>query len=362
MDGAAARVALPHSSLMGWTTPQYSRTAVDIAGARLIEPMPDEFSFVDWEEREEALNVINNWRSSHSFPLNTFQTTLRRRARKVDPKADVAQRIKRLSSIESKLEKYDWLQLSDMQDIGGCRAVLTSTKKVYALVDAYRRTKVKHALDDHDDYIAKPKKSGYRGYHLIYKYVGDKSTIFNGLKIEVQLRSQLQHAWATAVETVGTFNRQALKSGFGEATWLRFFALMGSAIALRERTPLVPRTPRSEAELRDEIRACVGSLQVVERLDAYSAAVSVPHIVDVPNATYYLMVLDINRRQVNVRGFRSYLEGADELMKVEKAIANQATQDAVLVAVDSISALKRAYPNYFLDTHRFLDAVREAIG
>jgi hypothetical protein len=39
--------------------------------------------------------------------------------------------------------------------------------------------------------------------------------IYNDLKIEMQLRSQYQHAWATAVETVGTFIGQALKSSIG---------------------------------------------------------------------------------------------------------------------------------------------------
>src|ERR1019366_9744121 len=94
-----------------------------------------------------------------------------------------------------------------------------------------------------DDYVDHPKASGYRSYHLIYRYFSDKKATHNGLKIEVQIRSQLQHAWATAVETVGTFIQQALKSSQGEEDWLRFFALMGSAIAYREHGELVPDTP-----------------------------------------------------------------------------------------------------------------------
>ena len=43
--------------------------------------------------------------------------------------------------------------------------------------------------------------SGYRGVHLIYRYNSDRKTEYNTLLIEMQLRSQLQHAWATAVET-----------------------------------------------------------------------------------------------------------------------------------------------------------------
>ena len=88
-----------------------------------------------------------------------------------------------------------------------------------------------------DDYISAPKASGYRGVHLMYRYKSDKKkTIYNDLKIEMQIRSRYQHAWATAVETVGIFVGQALKTSMGDDRWLRFFALMGSAIAIREKT------------------------------------------------------------------------------------------------------------------------------
>ena len=64
------------------------------------------------------------------------------------------------------------------------------------------------------DYIAHPKSDGYRGVHYVYKYRSGSTpkAEFNSLRIEVQLRSRLQHAWATAVETVSTFTGQALKS------------------------------------------------------------------------------------------------------------------------------------------------------
>ena len=36
--------------------------------------------------------------------------------------------------------------------------------------------------------------------------------------------------------------------------------------------------------------------------------------------------------------------------------------DVVLVSVEPAATLKRAYPNYFLDTSVFLDTVREAVA
>lgn len=202
---------------MGWATPRYTRTQVDQAGVVLQHE-----NTCSSEELDSALEIVGNWRSSHNFPLNTFQIGLRRRARQFDGHCVVAQRIKRLSSIRWKLIRFPSIRLSQIQDIAGCRAVVKTTAQVNQLLGSFVNSDLKHKLDHVDHYIDTPRSSGYRGVHLIYKYYSDRNETYNGLKIEVQLRSALQHAWATAVEIVGTFTRQALKSSRGEADWLRF--------------------------------------------------------------------------------------------------------------------------------------------
>jgi ppGpp synthetase/RelA/SpoT-type nucleotidyltranferase len=169
------------------------------------------------DEYFDALDIVNNWRSSHSFPLNTFTVGLKRRAKGIDAQCIIAQRIKRMSSIELKLRRFPTMTKAQMQDLGGCRAVMSSVPAVNRLVKAYRSSDIKHPLQNCDDYITEPKSSGYRGVHLIYRYNSDRKQTYNSLKIEMQLRTHLQHAWATAVETVGTLQRQALKSSQGDA-------------------------------------------------------------------------------------------------------------------------------------------------
>src|SRR2546426_2985294 len=94
---------------MGWAVPHYSKTKVDAAGDTLIAAP----AALDANGRDEALTIINNWRSSHSYPLQAIKMTLRTRAKeKIDNRAIVAQRIKRLSSIESKLRRFDSMKLS----------------------------------------------------------------------------------------------------------------------------------------------------------------------------------------------------------------------------------------------------------
>jgi ppGpp synthetase/RelA/SpoT-type nucleotidyltranferase len=97
-----------------------------------------------------------------------------------------------------------------------------SSGEVEKLRKTYLASGLKHKLVGQDDYIANPKFSGYRGIHLVYSYFSDRKETFNGLKIEIQIRTQLQHAWATAVEIVGFFRRELLKSGEGDHVWKHF--------------------------------------------------------------------------------------------------------------------------------------------
>jgi (p)ppGpp synthase/HD superfamily hydrolase len=209
---AAARLCWPVDlPLVAWTQPLYRREQIREAGSVLIADLRSP------EDHEAALSITNNWRSAHGYPLNALQMNLRRIARKFDDDPIVAQRIKRLSSITGKLRRLDWLTLDEMQDLGGCRAVMSSVEAVEQVQDYCRDfSRMKHRLLQEDDYLARPKRSGYRGVHLIYAYAGESRSIYNGMKIELQLRSRLQHAWATSVETAGMFTAQALKSSSGD--------------------------------------------------------------------------------------------------------------------------------------------------
>lgn len=336
-----------------YTTPSFSRNQVDRAGRVLIDPTSS------LEELEYALTVINNWRTSHGFPLNTFMVGLKNRATRVDSSPLTAQRIKRLASIRSKLLRFKGLRLSQLQDFGGCRAVVQGMRSVSELVSLYQKGDLKHKLVRTDDYIAQPQPSGYRGVHLIYRYYSDKKATYNDMQIEVQLRTQQQHAWATAVETVGIFTRQALKSSEGEQDWLRFFALMGSAMAFAEGTSVVPSTHENIHDLIAELREYSNRLDVANRLRTYGAALQRLGELEL-NAHYFLLVLEPGTSTVTVAGYaRSKLERAqEEYLEIERNSLQGDDRLAVLVSVNSVNSLQRAYPNYFLDTQVFVETLR----
>jgi len=105
---------------MAWAKPQYNRGRVDAAGDTLLHPP------ISSDEYETALSVINNWRTSHGYPLQCLKMVLLGRAKSIESKALIAQRLKRLPSIELKLKNNPHMKLSQMQDLGGCRAVVRS--------------------------------------------------------------------------------------------------------------------------------------------------------------------------------------------------------------------------------------------
>lgn len=348
---------------MAWATPEYSKRRVNDAGAFVANYASSQID-EDFDKYLGALEIVNNWRTAHNFPLNTFHVGLKRRGKLIDSGIITAQRIKRLTSIEHKLSRFPTMTLSQMQDIGGCRAIMRSAKAVKQLCEAYASSDIKHALAANDDYVLTPKPSGYRGVHLVYKYFSDRKTDYNTLKIEIQIRSQLQHAWATAVETVGTLQQQALKSSQGEKDWLRFFALASSAFALREGTEPVPGTPISYRDLVSEMRDYVRSLDLAKRLQAYGHAMrflaSPQH--NKNDNHYFLLEMNPAQKSVQVTTFK-FSESTlanQKYLEVERKLKGTMGAEAVLVSVDSLDAVRKAYPNYFLDTEVFVRLIREA--
>ena len=136
-----------------------------------------------------------------------------------------------------------------------------------------------------------------------YRYRNLRVPAYDGLRVELQLRSRHQHTWATAVETMGTFLGQALKSSEGEAEWLDFFSLAGAAFAHLEGTPPVPGySELSKLEAYDAADAEATRLRIREQLSAFTVAMDAISSDHRPGS-YRLVVLDLDKRQVSIATF-----------------------------------------------------------
>lgn len=327
----------------------YSKEKVKKAGRRLVAEDTSEDVYA------QSLEVLNWWRLQHAGPMRSVQTRLRYLVGHLGlDRSFVVQRLKRTPSILSKLERNPKMNLNQMQDIAGCRVVVRNLRDMYAYEKALSASPLAEHFIRGRDYYASPKASGYRGIHQVFRYAPSAPGAASGHFVEVQIRTRIQHAWATAVEIMSIFLGESLKSSQGSDEWLEFFRLAGDELAYYERRPfrMMPRMRRRNFA---RFRELALGLEVEKRLTAYSVSVKFSDRVNPKKTEYYLMKLDPHRQTVEIR---SYPKGASERATRDYLhFESDAGLDVVLVSADSVRLLKEGYQNYFADAHLFVQLI-----
>ncbi|TYC57612.1 (p)ppGpp synthetase [Marinobacter sp. BW6] len=325
------------------------------------------------DELNRAMDVLSYWRFEHEYALEKALELLRKETLKKDKSAIFAKRLKRYASIVSKLKRFRKMKLKNMQDIGGCRAIVSSEKKLYQVVRELRKKdnfKNGQGIIRYKDYVKNPKDDGYRGYHLI----GSFTDGFGGKKsIEIQVRTVIQHDWATALEIVDLFTGQALKSNQGKAEWKNFFRLVSDHFSLMESVHLFVSKSQQDQfyeyeriinENKDyfqsgiEIQEYESKLKVVKRLQAYAHSLKIAdeHISEHKVDGYVLLRVDTARKEVESTIFSSSNneEAERKYIEYEKESAKKTNLVVALVSTTAVGGIKEAYPNYFADSTDFL--------
>lgn len=329
-------------------TLEHSRKAIGRAGDILVQEE------LLTEEYNDALEKLSNWRASHVYPLLIIHKLLLSRAKKIDKKVLSAQRLKRIPSIVNKLKRYKSMKLHRLQDIGGCRVILSDINQVYDLKKDITKNFSNHLLVKENDYISEMKDSGYRGIHLIYKYQGKTHTSFNNHLIEIQLRTQLQHAWATSVEILGTYLNESLKSSQGNQEVLDFFKKVSLLFSFAEKNSIDMNTDSMKA-LKKSVLDDIKQLDIITKLKAFSVTTKSISKGDKKDG-YSLLNLDTSKMVVNIMHFKKVdLEYAvQEYLRLERESGSMNSDNIVLVSTQSVHNLKKAYPNYFADSNKFI--------
>lgn len=222
-------------------------------------------------EIKEAFHIANNWRDAHAYPMRSIRYSLIWFMRHHSLEGITAARLKRMQAIRRKLRRIPH-NMSQLQDLGGCRAILSSIADVRSLVSLLQ-DRTRHHIRAQDNYINNPKDDGYRSHHLMLNYRGKgAAAIHDDRRVEIQVRTRLQHSWATAVEAVGLFRQEDLKGNQGSPDWLRLFKLMSAEFAVAEGCPEPPGVPSHNNRLA-EIRNLAQALGATDMLDNLSYAV-----------------------------------------------------------------------------------------
>ncbi len=278
-----------------------------------------------------------------------------------------------MRSIVRKLQRdNNRFKLGTLDDIGGCRLIVGSVCEVYEaaqiLDDLLEHRKIK-------DYIAAPQRSGYRSYHAIYKVPVGGITY----RIEVQIRTRLQHLWATGVEAVGEVYGLEYKSPDVRASLEgeeqerdRFLMLSSHLFALEEGQPGVPDVIDDLAVVKREISTICETTHLLDDLRVARSGILVQADSD-ERDEYFLLCLSREIQFFDVFGFPEFQAANDEYQRLEKealwiedgndvVIAEPEFDNVVLVKAESAEAIKSSYLNYSLGVEDFIRQVEQASG
>ena len=317
----------------------------------------------DLIEVAEAVSKVNEWREQHLPVIELAMTRIQSLFSKNGINLIFSSyRLKRMTSIQYKLDLNPDMRLGGMQDIAGGRFVFSDVdvmRSAYSILT--QATLDQLEVVKRDDYVdERPKSSGSRSIHLDYKYHSPSNEDWDGMKVEIQLRTKLQHSWAMAVETAGLVTNTAMKSGQGSDEWQEFFQIISCLFAMKEGTILIP-TFCGETKVNllkrlqkiniknnffDQLLALKISVRVVEK-HGYQGDI-------------FLLFIDFNSKDLRIVSFaKDKVDEANVLYNKIETRINDKDNAAVLVSVSKYKELRDAYPSYFLDMADFNKHVKK---
>ncbi|AWA31093.1 (p)ppGpp synthetase [Flavobacterium magnum] len=326
------------------TFPGGSKTKVNKAGDSLKTDTID----------LEHYRIVDEWREAHRAVLNTFQAILRTRTK--GSNIIVAQRHKRRNTIIDKLFRFPDMELSRMDDVAGCRLIFSNTHELYEFRNKLHTARFAHKRRndiDKYDYIKRPKRSGYRGIHDVYSY-NVRSNVGKGLQgllIEIQFRTLIQHAWATTVEIIGIITENQPKFERGDKRYERAMILASEILARAFENETGPCPQIGDKDLVDEFISLDSELHLIRTLKSLNAA---PNTKITENKNSILIFNDDGT--LDVKDFRDATDALRELFKLEK---ENPKLDIVLVRADTSSEVRLAFKNYFTDAQDFIKYIED---
>lgn len=181
-----------------------------------------------------SLRELEGFRASFAAAYGHVETVLTTKLRlKVTGRPS-----KSAVSIIEKLRRES-TRLSQIQDIAGCRVVVRDIEAqdlVCAAISIFLGARV-YDRRDQSSY-------GYRAVHLVARH--------NGLAVEIQVRTSLQHAWAELSEKISDSYGQEIKYG-GGVSWAQDF-LGALAKRVEEIERLREELKKVQTQIKDALR------------------------------------------------------------------------------------------------------------
>ena len=325
-------------------TENFSKNKIKKAGFILINKNPSKNSYLD------AINILSDFRLEHTPWLRNFRKLLISKT-KTFKNILISQRLKRIPSIIKKLQINKTMSLARMQDLAWLRIVCDDLKTIYKIKKLIRVTEkqpnFKSIFKKEDDYIIKAKESWYRWIHLVYYYN-------SRCLIEIQIRSKIQHAWATAVEVMWSYLKQPLKQSFWDDEILEIFKKISKSFAILEKWEI-------DKEQFKDVLDKITNYKLLDKIKWFNVASNFINEKKWNKWKYFLIRLDFKNESLTIEQFNEWkLDTAIKRYSTyETTYKNNSNYEIVLVSVENIKKLKKLYPNYFLDTKEFLKYINK---
>lgn len=213
-----------------------SNTAVQRAGEVIRAPIdldsdPDVFF--------RAVATIEEWRSSFAPALNATMMWLKSalEQQQLGSRALVLRsRHKKAPSVFQKLRDRPTMRAPQMEDIAGCRVVLPTLAEVRRLEEKLKQGRVRKVeFEPDDDYNVAPRPGGYRALHLhTRRTVRIDGREEGPWRVEIQLRTRLQHLWAESVEEIDRAFKWDIKHEDGPELVLDYYRTFSAYYADRD--------------------------------------------------------------------------------------------------------------------------------
>jgi ppGpp synthetase/RelA/SpoT-type nucleotidyltranferase len=338
-----------------------TKSKIDRSGAALCKG-----TFRDVEDMIELESVFDEYRKSHLEPLSETTLELQTWLNECGHDYYIAQRLKRKPQIIRKLNRLS-VRLTQLQDIGGCRIIVEKNELVDQIIE-FLKDKISNTRDLRltriTDYRQKGRDiTGYRSVHLLLER--------GGRKLELQLRSRIQHYWAESIERTSVIYGKHLKEGEGNFVVISYFQNLSNAFYEIEsgRTP----STRSRLEIdvaKKEAEKIIREANPSKAIDSYVNEDIIRTLTEKekrnPNPiNNWIIVFDWGSGQFvswDIVG-RTPDEAIDAYVRYENQFPVEKNYEVVLIGSSRVATVRRTHSHYFgiEDYDKILESLDESI-
>ena len=328
------------------------------------------------ELTEEEKLEFDNFREAHNIIIKLFTIELK----KVNFSKQhlTASRNKRIETIISKLCRPEKPKLDRIHDIAGTRIIFENIKSLEDYIDILENTELvnfKEKINEDKNrynYIKNPKSDGYRSIHKVFYYssnipystLNEKSFNLENKKIELQLRTRLQHIWATTVEIYDIINKSNIKTGTHnkletkEGLFFKKCSLVFEGIESNDVEKIKINIneifrDKDLVEIYNRLKGIknIKNIQLPKTLGSDEVFILITDLNKGKTTFFTTDPIEKNDKQDTFLINASYRRLEEKNTKGEYIL--------LLLTLGDIKKLKNVYPNYFLNTNEFISILKK---